>query len=125
MILALVFALQAGVLASLTLTMKDVDLHARNRLALDLFYPERAQRLEISGEAVASCQVVEGGLLKNCAILSVTPAGESFDLAAAKLLDNAKTDLSTKTGEPTTGRTLNLKVKFISHSRGDFRIRFE
>jgi protein TonB len=129
MILPLVFALQAAMGASASpvpaLTMQDVDLHRRGRLVLDLFYPERAQRLGISGEAVATCQVAEGGLLQDCAILSATPGDNGFDQAATKLLANAKTDLLTKSGEPTAGRTLNLTVKFVSRSFSDFRIRFE
>lgn len=126
MILPLVFTLQAAMGATAQpLTMQDVGLHPQGRLSLNLFYPERAQRLGISGEAVATCQVSEGGLLRNCVILSAAPTDNSFDLAAAKLLANAKTDPSTKTGEPTAGKTLNLTVKFVSRSFHDFKIRFE
>lgn len=96
------------------LTLADVGLHPLS-LPFDGYYPEQAARRGVSGQAVATCEVVEQGLLRKCAVLSATPSQQAFDLASARLLQkNARIDLTTKDGAPTAGRTLNITVRFTT-----------
>lgn len=48
-------------------------------------YPAHAQRKEIDGKAVITCKVGYDGLLRDCRVLSETPKGEDFGIAAIAL----------------------------------------
>lgn len=48
-------------------------------------YPAHAQRLEIEGRAVITCQVAHDGRLADCRVVSETPMGEDFGVAAIAL----------------------------------------
>ena len=49
------------------------------------FYPERAQRMNMSGSARAVCTVADDRTLSNCAIMEEAPAGFAFGDALLKL----------------------------------------
>lgn len=93
------------------LTVADVALHS-GKWAFDLYYPERAQRLGISGEAIARCRITAEGSLRDCAVLSFAPADQGFNEAALKLLESARADIATRKGEPSVGRTLDVTIQF-------------
>lgn len=48
---------------------------------LPAYYPERAQRMDMNGEAVVLCRVGQAGSLAECLVQQVTPAGYGFDEA--------------------------------------------
>ena len=132
MILPLVILLQAAAVAppsagyaSLTpLTLADVHLHSLS-LPFDGYYPEQAARLAVSGQAALTCKVIDKGLLRNCVVLSATPAHQAFDVASARILQkNARIDLATQDGGPTVGRDLNVTVRFTSDG-ARYQISFE
>ena len=106
------------------LTVRDVNF--RNRMGqYDLYYPERASRLGVSGEVSATCTIGKGGHLKDCAVNAVSPDDQSFDLAALKLLSVAKARVTTSDGASSVGRTLSLKIRYTATSYRDFSIAFE
>jgi protein TonB len=49
------------------------------------YYPERAQRMEIDGKAVMSCDVTEEGRLTACELVSETPEGYGFGAATLEV----------------------------------------
>ncbi|KQY91953.1 hypothetical protein ASD21_16835 [Caulobacter sp. Root1455] len=129
MILPLTLMLQAALATTETstgqpaLTLRDVGVHTGGQ-SFDLYYPERAQRLGVSGQAAARCQIAAEGLLRNCVALSAAPTDQGFDEAATKLLEHAKVDATTHGGEPSVGRTLTVTVRFKSR-RSIYSVRLE
>jgi TonB family protein len=49
------------------------------------YYPDRAQRLGISGNATISCTSTDAGVLENCHVVSESPADQGFGAAALKM----------------------------------------
>lgn len=49
------------------------------------YYPEQAWRDRVEGSAIIHCTVTLDGKLKDCKILSETPAGAGFGEAALKM----------------------------------------
>jgi protein TonB len=49
------------------------------------FWPERARRLRISGNAMLSCIVPRSGQPRSCSVLTEAPDGEGFGLAALRM----------------------------------------
>jgi TonB family protein len=105
------------------LTLADVVVRPR-RGSFDSYYPEEAQRLEISGEATARCRIAVGGLLRDCVVLSVMPGRQAFEMATARILQNAQADSATRGGEPSAGRNVKVTVRFESYG-SNFRIKLE
>ena len=50
-----------------------------------LWYPERAQRLMVTGEAVIDCDLLADGALTRCEAVSESPRGQNFTDAALAL----------------------------------------
>jgi protein TonB len=48
------------------------------------YYPDRAQRMEVSGKATISCTVTAKGTLESCSVVSENPADMGFGDAALK-----------------------------------------
>jgi protein TonB len=77
------------------------------------YYPDRAQRLEISGRAELSCSVLATGKLSGCAISSEEPADQGFGDAAIKLSKLFKMRPQTKDGAPVSGGTVRIPLRFV------------
>ena len=103
------------------LTVAEAGLHG-GKWRFDLYYPERSDRLAISGQVVATCDVASGGALSGCHTQFVSPSDAQFDLAAEKLLADAKVNEKTPDGAPTFGRALTATLVFTSHGPGSSRI---
>ncbi len=58
-------------------------------------YPEKAQRLGVTGFAILGCQAVHG-LLQSCEIADETPKGAAFGLAALRLAKVVRLTLDEK-----------------------------
>lgn len=52
--------------------------------ALTPYYPERAQREMVEGEATVACEVRTDGVLRDCEVMSEEPAGYGFGEATAR-----------------------------------------
>ncbi|USQ94233.1 energy transducer TonB [Caulobacter sp. RL271] len=75
-------------------------------------YPDRAQRMEISGRAVLSCMLDERGLLTNCAVVEETPAGYGFGEAALRLSRLFRAKPRTLDGQTVGGTTVPVTLSF-------------
>ena len=135
MILSLVLMLQSTALAPdvataartapvAALTMKDVTLH-RAKWPFEDYYPDRSQRLGLSGSAHVTCKVVQDGRLEGCVVIATAPEDGQFDMASLKIFEDCKIDTTTQSGEPTAGRTLDVTVRFTTGSRSGDEVRFE
>jgi outer membrane biosynthesis protein TonB len=49
------------------------------------YFPDQAARNGVSGAVVIDCKVTASSRLEQCALVSMTPAGMSFDFAALKM----------------------------------------
>ena len=54
------------------------------------FYPQRAQRLRLSGDVLLHCMVTPAGALDACAVTSETPPDQGFGAAALRLTSKFK-----------------------------------
>ncbi len=76
------------------------------------YYPDRAQRMEVSGRAEISCTVLSTGKLTGCTVVSEDPADQGFGDAALKLSKLFKMRPQTKEGAPTNGGTVRIPIRF-------------
>jgi protein TonB len=80
------------------------------------YYPDRAQRLSVSGKAEISCGVLANGKLTNCTIVSEDPPDQQFGDAALKLSKLFKMRPQSKDGVPTSGGTVRIPIRFVPAS---------
>jgi len=87
------------------------------------YYPDRAQRMSVSGKAIAACSVTAEGLLVGCWISGVEPPGEAFELATLMLTTVLKMKPLTRSGAPVDGGVYMLVSHFqVSGYRGVVRL---
>jgi protein TonB len=79
---------------------------------VDSVYPDRAQRMEVSGRAELSCTVTEKGTVANCSVVSEDPADQQFGAAAMKLTRYFKMRPQTRDGQPVGGAKINIPIRF-------------
>lgn len=78
-----------------------------------LFYPERAQRLNVAGQAVIECELQPNGELSACGIVSSSPDDQNFgDAALALAKRKAMTVKPSADAPPTTVERVRVTVHF-------------
>ncbi|HEX7948238.1 MAG TPA: energy transducer TonB [Phenylobacterium sp.] len=76
------------------------------------FYPDREQRMGITGSATISCTVTAVGSVNNCRVVSETPDPGGFGQAALKLSRYFKMSPQTVDGQPVEGGQVSIPIRF-------------
>lgn len=84
---------------------------------LKLFYPDRAYRLGINGDAAATCSVGPGGDLVGCWLTSEAPQDQGFGFALLKMTTCLQVEPVTKGGQSTPGRIIKVGAHFTVGKR--------
>jgi protein TonB len=76
------------------------------------YYPERAQRMGVSGHASITCTVNTNGTVSDCSVSSESPADQEFGSAALKLSKLFKMRPQTRDGAPVGGAKVTIPIGF-------------
>jgi TonB family protein len=98
-------ALAAPVEPTPTPGVIDYRPMSRSAKGIDIsrFYPDRAQRMSVSGRVQLSCQRIRAEKLEDCVVLSESPADYGFGAAALKMSAVMAYRAETVDGAPTEG----------------------
>lgn len=87
--------------------------------AMAPYFPERALRRDMSGEASIDCIVDEDGGLHDCEVVSETPENYQFGRAAVEVSQFFRMTTETLSGIPTEGARVVLPIRFhLGGARG-------
>lgn len=92
----------------------DEQIWARRPSADDFQrnFPDRAQRMEVSGRVVLSCMLDDRGVVTSCDIVEETPAGYGFGDAALRLSRLFRAKARKVDGQTVGGTTVPLTLTF-------------
>lgn len=76
------------------------------------FYPERAQRTGVQGQALIECVVTIGGRAEACRVLSKSPGGYGFGDATVKLAERFRLTPKTVDGKPVAGGVIRVPLRW-------------
>jgi protein TonB len=76
------------------------------------YYPERAQRMGVSGHASITCTVNTNGTVSDCNVSSENPPDQEFGSAALKLSRLFKMRPLTRDGAPVGGAKVTIPIGF-------------
>ncbi len=74
------------------------------------YFPDRAQRMEVSGRATIQCTVTSKGTLENCSVTSETPPDYEFGKAALQMSRLFRMKPKTLDGAPVEGGQVTVPV---------------
>jgi TonB family protein len=83
-----------------------------NRSDLEGYFPERAARTGVSGNATVRCTVSPSGDLLGCWVASENPSDMGFGRSTLKLSTFVQMKPAAKDGSPTVGRAYALQAAF-------------
>jgi protein TonB len=76
------------------------------------YYPDRAQRMSISGRSTVSCTVTEQGTLSACSVIEEEPNDAGFGEAALRMSRLFKMRPQTRDGQPASGGIVRIPIIF-------------
>jgi protein TonB len=81
-------------------------------------YPDRAARLDLSGEVTLTCAVTAVGGVEGCRATNETPRGYGFARAAMDLTAYFRMKPRTENGQPVGGATVLIPIRFAMPAGG-------
>jgi len=79
---------------------------------LDRYYPPAAKERGTEGRATQDCVVTVSGTLRECRVVSETPAGQGFGAASIKISSRFKMRPQTSDGQPVGGAHVAVPIRW-------------
>lgn len=77
-----------------------------------MYYPQKAYRLALSGDAVVRCAVTTEGRLTDCSVVSETPPDLEFGPTALRIASRLIMKPTGLDGQPTAGGQVTVAFRF-------------